>query len=173
MLSLYNGVVSEKIVIDLTENIANVGQTLPFVGEYVLDNDLLSYPNATLNKVKVDFDVTFLNTDVNVCGTVTCCIQGYCDRCLTRVDKEIELQFDQTFCKDEAENEDDYVYSTSLLDATKAVSDEIVLSMPSLLLCNDDCKGLCPKCGTNLNEKRCNCDTARENPFSALKNLKF
>lgn len=164
---------SEKIVIDLTENIANIGKTLPFQGEYVLDSGLLSYPEAVLDKVRVEFGVTFLNPSVAVNGTIICYVQGNCDRCFTKVEKEIGLHFEQIFCKDDSENEDDYIYSSSLLDATKAVSDEIVLSMPSLLLCKDDCKGLCPKCGANLNEKRCNCDIMRDNPFSVLKNLKF
>lgn len=164
---------SERIVIDLTDNIANVGKTLPFTGEFVLDNDLLAYPNAVLEKVKVNFDVTFLNPNVSVSGNIICYVKGNCDRCLTNLDKVVKLHFEQMFYKDISANDDGYIYSTSILDATKAVSDEIILSMPSLFLCQDDCKGLCPKCGTNLNEKQCDCDTTRDNPFSVLKNLKF
>ncbi len=164
---------SERIVIDLTDNIANVGKTLPFTGEFVLDNDLLAYPNAVLEKVKVNFDVTFLNPNVSVSGNIICYVKGNCDRCLTNLDKVVKLHFEQMFYKDISANDDGYIYSTSMLDATKAVSDEIILSMPSLFLCQDDCKGLCPKCGTNLNEKQCDCDTTHDNPFSVLKNLKF
>lgn len=163
---------SEKIVIDLTENIANAGEAKPFVGEYKLDNSLLTYPNAQLEKVAVRFDVIFLNPNARVDGTVTCYVQGYCDCCLTPVCKQIDLPFSQIFYKDGADD-DGYAYYNSKLDATKAVEDEIILSMPSLLLCKEDCKGLCPKCGTNLNEGSCDCDRTKENPFSALKNLKF
>ena len=164
---------SDKIIIDLTENIANTGQAIPFMGEFELPNDLLPYPNSVLNKVLVNVDVTFENPNVLVCGTLSCCISGYCDRCLKQLDVTIDLPFEQTFYKDIAEEDDQYVYTSSVLDATQAFADEIVLSLPMSLLCNDDCKGLCPKCGCNLNEKQCDCDTTRENPFSVLKNLKF
>ena len=163
---------SDKIVIDLTDNIANIGKTSPFAGEFRLDGDLTPYPDAILDKVKLNLSVTFTNPNVEVEGSITCLIKGYCDRCLKELDVQIELPFEQTFYKDEA-GEDQYVYVNSLLDATQAVSDEIVLSLPTSLLCDENCKGLCPKCGCNLNEKQCDCDTSRDNPFSILKNLKF
>jgi len=164
--------VSENILIDLTENIANVGKSVPFKGVYNLPDNLTPYPNAVLNKVAVNFEVMFGNPNVSIVGTISCYISGYCDRCLKPIETQIDLPFEQTFYKDEAD-EDKYIYTNSLLDATQAVSDEIVLSLPTLLLCKDDCKGLCPKCGCDLNERQCDCDLTRENPFSALKNLKF
>lgn len=164
---------SEKILIDLTENIANVGKEIPFTGEYSLSSNLLPYPNASLDKISVNFNVVFDNPNVTISGVITCFIRGNCDRCLKDLNVAIDLPFDQTFYKDEAEFDDQYVYSSSVLNATQAVEDEIVLSLPMSLLCDDDCKGLCPKCGCNLNESQCDCDTTRENPFSVLKNLKF
>ena len=163
----------KQIVIDLTDNIANVGKRLPFFGVYQLPSELMPYPHAMLSKVEVQFGVTFDNPNVIVDGVISCYIIGNCDRCLKALNVKIDLPFEQTFYKDEADSEDEYVYSSSLLDATQAVSDEIVLSLPTLLLCKDDCKGLCPKCGTDLNVSLCGCDTTRDNPFSVLKNLKF
>ncbi|MCM1194917.1 MAG: DUF177 domain-containing protein [Corallococcus sp.] len=164
---------SEKIVIDLTENIAHAGSELHFEGEYSLPDDLLPYPNSALDKVAFEATVTFTNPNVLIDGAITCFVSGFCDRCLERVTTQIELPFKQIFFKDSGLESDDYVYFNSLLDATKAVSDEIVLSMPISLLCKDDCKGLCPKCGRNLNNGTCDCDSSKENPFSILKNLKF
>lgn len=164
---------SDKIVINLTENIANIGKVLPFVGEFRLAKDLTPYPNAELCKVSVNFGVTFDNPNVAVEGVINCFVRGYCDRCLKDIDTVITLPFEQTFYKDEAEYDDQYVYTNSLLDVTQAVCDEIVLLLPMSLLCDDDCKGLCPKCGCDLNERQCDCDNTRDNPFSILKNLKF
>lgn len=164
---------SNEIVIDLTENIANVGVASHFSGIYYLPENLVPYPDSKLNKVGLEFDVTFDDPNVLVNGVITCFIHAYCDRCLKELDVQIELPFDQTFYKDEAEDVDQYVYTNSLLDVTQAVCDEIILSLPMSLLCSDDCKGLCPKCGCNLNEEQCDCDTTRDNPFSILKNLKF
>ena len=164
---------SDKIVIDLTQNFANEGKKIAFCCEVQQDNDLLPYPNATLLSVTLNFDVTFVKPNVLVEGTITCLVDGFCDKCLKSITKSIELPFSQTFYKDGAEDEQDYVYFDSKLDATKAVRDEIVLSLPLSFVCSDDCKGLCPKCGTNLNEQQCDCDTSRQNAFSVLKDLKF
>ena len=162
--------VSDKIVIDLTKPLANVGESTAFSGEFLPAENLLPYPRAQLVKVTVDFSVTFLKPDVLVQGEIMCHVVGKCDRCLADVDERIVLPFEQTFFKDNAES---YCYQGSKLDATKAVQDEIVLSLPTLLLCSPDCKGLCPKCGVNRNVTECDCDTHKENPFSQLLNLKF
>lgn len=167
--------VSNKIEIDLTKSLANTGVFVPFLGEYVLQNDLLPYPNATLQKISLNFSVAFLNPDVEVQGEIICFVEGLCDRCLKKVQKQIKLPFSQVFAKEGESDcdEEGYSYNSSLLDATKAVCDEIVLGLPTLFLCKDDCKGLCPRCGANKNKTECGCDAAKENAFSVLKNLKF
>ena len=162
----------EKIVIELAKPMSNVGTAVPFLGEFVLDGALLPYPNAKLNKICVDFNVTFTNPDVEVQGTVICDVSGNCDRCLAKVEKQIVLPFCQIFQQDNADP-DGYGYFGSKLDVTKAVQDEIVLSVPTLLLCKQDCRGLCPVCGADKNTTECDCDSQKENVFSALKNLKF
>ncbi len=166
-------IVSDKVIIDLTENFAHVGEPICFDFQCKLDDGLLPYPDAKIVKADVHFEVTFVNPDILVKGKISCHIEGFCDRCLALIKRQIDLPFCQTFYKDSAEEEDGYVYSGSRLDATKAVCDEVVLSVPVSLLCKEDCKGLCPKCGTNLNERQCECDLSRENAFAALKNLKF
>ena len=176
--------VHSKIVIDLTENLANVGEPLIFQGEFHLPDELLPYPQAKLTKVEIDFDVTFENPNVFIEGEITCFIDGVCDRCLAKVSKQIYLPFEQTFYNltyrlgnseytDKTKEEDAYIYSGSKLDVTQAVCDEIVLSLPLSFLCKEDCKGLCHKCGTDLNKQTCSCDTTPDNAFSVLKNLKF
>ena len=164
---------SDKIVLDLTQNFANEGKSIAIHREVRLDDSLLPYPNAKLTNVILDFGVTFVKPNVSVIGTITCLVDGFCDRCLAGITRSIELPFSQTFYKDGTDDEFDYVYFDSKLDATKAVHDEIVLSLPNSFLCDENCKGLCPKCGVNLNEQQCDCDTSRDNAFSVLKNLKF
>lgn len=166
-------IVSDKIVLDLTEVLASGGAPVKFFEECKLDSDLLPYPNAQLVKVELDLTAQLEKPNVHVTGEIVCYVDGFCDKCLTKVSRTISLDFDQIFYKDSSDDEDGYVYSDSRLDMTKAISDEIVLSIPSSLLCKEECKGLCPKCGVNLNEQQCDCDTSRGNAFSALKNLKF
>ena len=108
--------VSKEIVIELSENMANVGKSLPFSGHFKPDGDLLPYPEAELVDVYVQFDVTFVNPDVEAEGTITCLVNGYCDKCLAPVTKQIVLPFQQTFYKDCGPEEDDYVYFDSKLE---------------------------------------------------------
>ena len=164
---------SDKIVLDLTEVFAAVGDSVKFFRECKLDSSLLPYPNAELVKVELDLTAQFQKPNVWVFGQIICHIDGFCDKCLNKTSRKVTLDFDQIFYKDSSDEEDAYVYTDSLLDVTKAVSDEIALSLPTAWLCKEDCKGLCPKCGVNLNEQQCDCDTSRQNAFSALKNLKF
>ena len=53
-----------------------------------------------------------------------------------------------------------------------AIRDALTLELPLRVLCKEDCKGLCPKCGHNLNEGPCGCDLREEDPrWDALKSL--
>ena len=55
------------------------------------------------------------------------------------------------------EDEDAYKFAKGLVDLTEMVNDKILTSMPYTIYCKDDCKGLCPTCGANLNHTDCNC----------------
>ncbi len=68
-----------------------------------------------------------------------------CGRCL----EPYTRPYDNEFGLDYEVREDPY------LDITGEVREEILLSHPVLFLCKEDCRGLCPRCGTNLNERSC------------------
>ena len=65
------------------------------------------------------------------------------------------------------------IYDGEKIDLTDLVREQILLDLPTQILCREDCKGLCQKCGANLNEVNCNCAENETDPrWSALKNLK-
>jgi uncharacterized protein len=65
------------------------------------------------------------------------------------------------------------IYDGEKIDLTDLVREQILLDLPTQILCQEDCKGLCQKCGANLNEVNCNCEENEIDPrWSALKNLK-
>jgi segregation and condensation protein B len=55
------------------------------------------------------------------------------------------------------DSQDDYLYKNGLVDLKLAIDDLIITSLPTVIYCQEDCKGLCPICGQNLNEKSCDC----------------
>src|SRR6266511_6496715 len=58
------------------------------------------------------------------------------------------------------------------IDVTPAVREELMLAAPRYVLCRDDCKGLCPRCGKDLNAGSCECAPATEARWQPLKALK-
>lgn len=58
------------------------------------------------------------------------------------------------------------------LDLGPALREELVLATPTYVTCGEDCRGLCPVCGTNLNEETCDCDPVEPDPrWDALRDL--
>ena len=108
-------------------------------------------------------------------GQVRITIHGICDRCAGSFDREVTFPIDVVLVTELAneENEDEWVFplegdSADLDDIVRTV---FVLNLDSKLLCKEDCKGLCPKCGKNLNDGPCNCQKELDPRFAALKQL--
>ena len=55
----------------------------------------------------------------------------------------------------------------------EAAREQLLLALPLKVTCREDCKGLCPQCGKNLNQERCSCSTEVEDPrWAALKDVR-
>ncbi|MGN0160519.1 MAG: YceD family protein [Lachnospiraceae bacterium] len=93
-----------------------------------------------------------------------------CGRCLknveTKVDIEIERELDFNETKEESdESVEEMSYIDGYhLDVDKLVYSEILLNLPYRVLCSEDCKGLCFKCGADLNKGECGCDRIQLDP---------
>ena len=108
-------------------------------------------------------------------GEISTCIHGICDRCANTFDRDVRIPIDVVLVTEMAneENEDEWVFplegdSADLDDIVRTV---FVLNLDSKLLCKEDCKGICQKCGKNLNDGPCNCQKELDPRFAALKQL--
>ena len=108
-------------------------------------------------------------------GEITTTIHGTCDRCAADFDREIHFPIEVVLVTEMAneENEDEWVFplegdSADLDDIVRTV---FVLNLDSKLLCKEDCKGLCCRCGKNLNNGPCSCQKELDPRFAALKQL--
>ena len=86
-----------------------------------------------------------------------------CDRCLKPVKTVVELDFERELLApelvtDEEIREDQHFVEEYELDVDALLTEELQLSWPSKILCDEDCKGICKKCGQNLNDGTCECD---------------
>ena len=105
---------------------------------------------------------------------------GECARCLAPVDGVFSLDFERTVATegmltdpDAEEMLDEYVVlSKNELDVDEALREELLLGFPSRLLCEEDCPGLCPKCGKPKREGDCGCSEKEIDPrLAVLKNF--
>ena len=108
-------------------------------------------------------------------GQITTTIHGICDRCAQEYEEDISFPLDVVLVTELAneENEDEWVFplegdSADLEDIVRTV---FVLNMDPKLLCKSDCKGMCCRCGKNLNDGPCSCQKELDPRFAALRQL--
>lgn len=97
-----------------------------------------------------------------------------CSRCLQEGQKQCEQLFTHKLAGElNDQDNDEYVLVENFkLDLDELAASDILLELPIKTLCREDCKGLCPKCGANLNETDCGCDTRQFDPrLEALRKL--
>ena len=124
----------------------------------------------------------------DVVGKVSGKVALNCSRCLAPVthflNQRFNIRFSEEIPRDLDPEEDADLEITAdqigllffkgeVVDLHDAIQEQVVLALPFKPLCSIDCKGLCPKCGADLNHETCNCaDSGGGSPFDVLKNLK-
>jgi uncharacterized protein len=122
--------------------------------------------------------------DIRLNGELRASLELPCARCLEPVAQEVEHKFDLLYRplgadagKEElsvtgAEAEIGYYQGEGLL-LEDALREQVLLALPLKVICREDCKGLCPHCGTNLNVAQCSCAEPADDPrWSALKEIR-
>ena len=129
----------------------------------------------TTEPVSVDVSYTFDGEGFRLEGMLASAVKMNCTKCDNEFIEHFEVPFSERFLRvseAEAEELDCYTYSGETLKLDKMIRDLVLLNAPMYGLCKPDCKGLCPVCGTNLNNTQCSCTLPDEsNPFAALKGL--
>ncbi|MBR2790177.1 MAG: DUF177 domain-containing protein [Eggerthellaceae bacterium] len=127
-------------------------------------------------------DALLLQGEAEVCGTT------YCARCLEPVEVDLFGELEGYYLLDPDDvpedmegDEFEVLPEDRKIDVAPLITAALLLDVPMIPLCSEDCKGICPTCGANLNEGECGCaDEAGEaaaaspdNPFAALAGLKL
>ena len=121
----------------------------------------------TLDDVQVVCQIRRLEQTAFLNGTVATVIRTACSRCLEQAELPVNVPFRYTLMpaaedrREEVElTEEDLeygVYDGEIIDCDPLIYEQIVLQIPMKVLCRDDCRGLCPQCGANLNTGVCSC----------------
>jgi uncharacterized protein len=123
--------------------------------------------------------------DIRIIAGIETQIEINCARCLDPVIRDVSRQFDllyrpiQTVSEGadeisvtQAEAEIGFYRGDGLL-LEDVLREQVLLAVPIKTVCNDDCKGLCPHCGKNLNQGACDCREERSDPrWDALKQVR-
>ncbi len=131
--------------------------------------------------VHVDLTISRTATgQVLALGKVDVELHNECRRCLERVDLRLEHPLELLWSApdqlSDEPNADDEVRPLDPraveLELGEAIREELVLAAPQYVVCDESCRGLCPRCGTNLNEAQCDCVTDEPDPrWDALRAL--
>jgi uncharacterized protein len=147
-----------------------------------LDNipELKSGEEGTKLASDIDVDLVLTKSlrEVTVLGNLSFSIEAPCSRCLesVRLDltPDIRLLLSPADKVKDVDDIDHETYRGDEVDLDDYLRGQIAISLPVKVVCGEDCKGLCPKCGTNLNKETCDCEKDWEDPrFAALKKLKI
>lgn len=94
-----------------------------------------------------------------------------CDRCAAEIRRDGRLTVSHFLVSElnDEDNDEYYLVSDMHFDLDDLVREDILLSLPTKMLCREDCKGICPYCGTNLNEKQCDCKKPTDPRLEALR----
>ncbi|MGH7569039.1 MAG: YceD family protein [Gemmatimonadales bacterium] len=109
-------------------------------------------------------------------GSVRTVVAGECRRCLAAVPVPVAAEVGVLFAPEAEAADDPDAYPLArdarVIDVTPAVREEVILAVPRYVLCREDCRGLCPRCGQNLNAGPCGCPPATAPRWQALAALK-
>ena len=163
------------MLLDLSKIIACPGASVSFSTS--LDLSDLRYGNCYPVSEPVQAEGSVRNTAgvLVMTGKIYTTIHGVCDRCASDFTSDVEFPLDVVLVTElsNEENEDEWVFplegdSADLDDIVRTV---FVLNMDSKLLCKPDCKGICCRCGKNLNHEACSCQKELDPRFAALRQL--
>lgn len=146
--------------IDVKSIIGNEGAKIPISGNVAVSDGNIS---AVL---KLSGKVSNLSGRLDINADVECDIDTICDRCLVPVKAKL------SFSISEVVGENEVSLQGTILDMGDIAEKNFYSVLPMKFLCREDCKGLCAICGTNLNEKLCNCkNDIIDERLAALKKL--
>lgn len=162
--------------LDVTQILRNQGEVLNFDREIVLENkefesQRIEFKEPVIAKGTVKNVGGVLVLEMEVSGSFS----SVCDRCLKEITGTIKFSEEQSYVKSESEEkgEDALVITDKKIDLYDLTVKGVFANLPSKNLCSDDCKGICHKCGADLNLEECKCKEEDDwNPqFEILKGL--
>lgn len=144
-----------------------INHTLDLSNVEISDVKPMISPCVIGGVIKNDTDI------VSLSASVTVLYSGNCDRCAKEVTKEFTIPMEHTFVTElnDEQNDEFTLVPTMRFDLEGLATEDVLLYLPNKFLCSEDCKGICPQCGKNLNDGPCGCKKEIDPRLAALQSL--
>lgn len=149
--------------LDISKLLSGELESLPFdLGE-------IPFPNGNeeiaVSSLRFSGKATDISGFIRLIGTITGEHSAPCGRCLAPVTRAFSIEIDLSVVTSPTESDEDVILAEGQkIDLGTFVTETVLLNLPLRLLCREDCKGLCPKCGKDLNTGACECDHKEIDP---------
>lgn len=121
------------------------------------------------------FNGTLTNNsqELVLAGTVKAEFYAKCARCLEKTRQTLDYGVEEVFVRESGNDDSDAViFSGDEIEPDEVIMSGFFVNAPSRYLCSEDCKGLCPECGANLNKGECGCNREYTDPrWDALRKI--
>ena len=158
------------MIIDLKRIFVNEDSSLPI--EYALDLSSVEYSGSFPLKKPVTISGTISNKAslVRLEASVIYEFDAGCDRCGMPVARKHTVAVDKSLAPsiEGEESETILLVPDMKFDLSEFLYSEVIVNLPMKHLCSEDCKGICFKCGKNLNEGNCDCPQKEIDPRLAV-----
>ncbi|MGN0573083.1 MAG: YceD family protein [Acutalibacteraceae bacterium] len=161
------------MILDLEPIFNNEGMVREFDYELDLSSQELSGTRPFVSPVRVSGSVGNYTGIVEMRAKADFVLELCCDRCAKPISVAQRADIFHTLVthlNDEA-NDELLLVNELRFDLDPLVTEDIFLSLPSKFLCKEDCKGVCPRCGKDLNTDSCSCEKEIDPRLAALKQL--
>lgn len=150
----------------------NVNSSMEVKGELI--SPLISFNNEDIlvnSPIKVEAIVANAGDHLLITGTIEANLTRTCSRCLESFNYGLTTDFEEELSNKD-DSEDAIYFEGDTIDLTNIIINNILLYLPMKSICSEDCKGLCPYCGENINNHKCNCkDESLDLRLTVLKDL--
>ncbi len=136
--------------------------SIPFDYTMDLSQEVVRLDKPFSNPIRVTGEITVSSGVIRFNACAHTVLTPRCDRCLKKFEKEQTVDMSFILTQDApdpeiGENEDTVYLESNMVETDDIVYPELFLNYDMIQLCSPDCKGLCPRCGHDLNEGPCGC----------------
>lgn len=166
--------------IDISELKNNKNAAMEVCGNIKIDFEDERFEFVT--PAEVNFIITNTGESILVEGNVAILIKAVCSRCLENFEYRLDVKIKEEFYSHidktlatilEDTCQEGNLYYNNFLEVDDIIRENLILQLPIKALCKEDCRGLCPKCGKNLNYEKCGCENIDIDPrWEILKKLR-